>query len=152
MCHCRLSLETARVSLSIVARDREGVIVDCRSRQRVCHCRLSLETERVSLSIVVRDKRVTRGVRGGLRCVLVTLKGSSKRSACHSPPRPHRDSGRSSNHFPPKSRPSYRAHGARYARHQAGRCTTPEGLEAAVAKVDDAQRKVATSFFFGVFV
>ena len=31
-----------------------------------------------------------------------------------------------------------------------GRCTTPEGLEAAVAKVDDAHREVATSFFFGV--
>ena len=37
--------------------------------------------------------------------------------------------------------------GLRAARAQ---CPTPEGLEAAVAGVDDAHREVATSFFFGV--
>ena len=50
----------------------------------------------------------------------VFLRVSSKRSVCHSPPRPHRDSGRSPNELPQKPRPSCRAHGVSYARHELG--------------------------------
>ena len=54
------------------------------------------------------------------------------RGACHSPPRPHRDSGETRSSSP--KTPSELSGGRRELRTARAQCTTPEGLEAAVAK------------------
>ena len=77
----------------------------------------------------------------------------SEQSACRYRPRPHRDSGRSSNDFP-KPRPSCRAHGVSYAR---GELSAPRRRDSRLRspKWDDANQgshDFLCSFFFGLCV
>ena len=74
----------------------------------------------------------------------------SDRSACHSPPRLHRDSGRSSNGSPPKTPSELSGARCEIRAARAVQYPTPEGLEAAVAKWDGANREVTPFAFLWV--